>query len=162
MKSKINLSGLTIAAAALIVAFAGSVQAIPITRHAFTASQAARTSDQRNQTPSLATSATDSISSTSSKLSQSHARQRPDAGNLILPISDGLASRSDRGAYPAGHLHGPLLPPTPITLPPPSVIVTNSGGASQNSTSVPDGGVTAALLAGSLGGLVLLRKKLQA
>lgn len=165
MKSKINLSGITIGAAALMVGFAGSVQAIPITRHAFTASQSARSLAQVKTNPVLDIS-TAANSSKSSKV-KPHAGRKPVpgavAGDLILPISDGVAVTTDQGAYTEVLLNAPLLPDEPIKLPPPTVIVVTSNGvALQNGVGVPDGGVTAALLAGSLGGLVLLRKKFKA
>ncbi len=162
MKTKFNLSGLTVAAAALCVGFAGNVQAIPITLHDFRASQAVRAPDRGKQNQTLV-SLTTSISPRSSKAKPAQAHQKPGARNLILPISGGLTLSSSQGAFPARGLHAPLLPASPVNLPPPSItIVSSSGGATQNAAIVPDGGATAALMAGSLGSLVLLKKKLKA
>ena len=162
MKNKINLSGITIGAAALIVGFTGNVQAIPTTQHDFIASHPIRALGQSKQNPGVA-ALTTSVSSKSGKVKQAHLHQKPSARNLNFPISGGSKPIFGQGAYPLNDLHAPLLPASPVNLPPaPKPVVTGGAAPAGNAIAVPDGGATAALMAGSFGGLALLRKKLKA
>jgi hypothetical protein len=158
MKNKLNLPGFTIGAAALIVGFAGNVQAIPFTQHNFSASRAAHVPGRSTQSLSLASL---TASAAPNPVMARHARghHNPGAGIVNLPISIGLTPASSPGVFPVSVLHAPLLPIAPINLPPsPGLVATGAAGP----VEVLDGGATAALLAGSFGGLMLFRKKLKA
>ncbi|HXI69048.1 MAG TPA: VPDSG-CTERM sorting domain-containing protein [Verrucomicrobiae bacterium] len=166
MKHKVNLSGITIGAAALIVGLAGNVQAIPITHRVYHTSHVASASNQSNQNASLAslTAPIAPQASTTSHLvnaRQTRGRQKPAAGNLNLPISSGLTLGSSQGTLPVTVLTAPLLPVVPVNLPPAPVPVVTGAASAASPVGVPDGGATAAMMAGSFGGLALLRKKLK-
>ncbi len=148
---------MTIGAAALIVEFAGNIQAIPITQHDFSASQAMRASDRGRQNLSPA-GLTASISPWAVKVKPVRKHQKPGAGNLTLP----MILPSGQGAYLLSGLNAPLLPAAPMRFPIPPIRVTSGGGTPvQNATGVPDGGMMVTMLGASFSGLALLRENLK-
>ena len=162
MKTKYNLAGIGISsAAALFVALAGNVQAIPIGTHNPIAQKSLHASGQITQKNNLAT--TFLLSSSNQGKNAGGKKGGGSGKNSHHGVTTSPAPVTDQGAYPQSGLNAPLLPPVPVSLPQPPIIVASGGGnTAQNAVSVPDGGLTAAMVAGSLSGLALLRKKLKA
>ena len=146
---KINLAGFTIAgAAALLVALAGNVRAIPFTAHDEVVNSAISSQNLRSgQSDYEAALALDHgnrnqghVSPTAPILSRSARVQN----------TSQLGNSSPRISRPRKHGHGVEAPSPQSTGPNPPPV------------SVPDGGTTATMLGGVFCGLVLLEKKLKA
>ena len=161
----LNLTSLAIGTAALLVGLTGNVQAIPITLNDQIASQSARSLNQSQQNKnftSLATTPTSKVAKTKktsgSRKSNSGLLPRITRGGLVpvVPVVN-------PGVLPVGG----LTPGTPLPLPETVLTQPLSSGPSTltpqvDSTSAPDGGMTATLLGGTFCGLVFLRRKLKA
>jgi hypothetical protein len=146
---KINLAGFTmVGAAALYVALAGNVRAIPFTVHDDVVNSAIRSQNLLS-----------GQSDYEAALALDHGNRNQGHGNptaLILSTSARVQNTSRPGnsspriSRPRKHGHGVEAPsPQPTGQDPAPV-------------SVPDGGTTATMLGGVFCGLVLLKKKLKA
>jgi hypothetical protein len=146
---KINLAGFAmVGAAALFVALAGNVRAIPFTVHDDVVNAAIRSQNLLSgQSDYEAALALDHVNRNQGHVS-------PTA--LILSRSarvqntGQLGNSSPRISHPRKHGHGVETPPPQSTGPNPSPV------------SVPDGVTTATMLGGVFCGLALLEKKLKA
>lgn len=145
--------------AALFVGLAGTVQAIPITLRDHNAQQALHSLGQNSHNQSRV-SAAGSLLSGSVRSLNTGGQRSAGLGNLHrrghgVPVTD-------QGAYPISVLRAPITPVSPVRLPQAPIRVLGGGTASETPSAAPDGGTTAVMMAGSLCGLALLRKKLKA
>jgi VPDSG-CTERM motif len=161
MRKKINLAGVQIGAAALFVGLAGNIQAIPLTLHDYSTNQAVRALDQNRKNQSF-TSLAASLSPKPAKGKNVIVRRSSRLGNLPHPILGGLLPVAAQGTFPTGLGTTTTLPGLPVEILPQPLAPASAGTTkAPSAASVPDGGATAAMMAGSVFGLALLRKKLK-
>ena len=148
------------AAAALFAGLAENAQAIPMTARHPRVAPALNLSSPAQFRPASSGAAlsTTTVQTRSSVTRRGHGpRITPDTGSIVL--TPGLPV-DNTGAFPI------TIPPVfgnAITFIPSAhrPVMSNSVPTTQAGTSVPDGGSTAFLMAGSFLGLALLRKKLK-
>lgn len=163
MKNKINRTGYMIGATALFVGLAGNVQAVPHTLQDYNTSQAVGSAGQSKLSSGSASFKNTSLSKLT-KVKKGGKNVKNSSSNLTHPILGGLTplTLTSPTAFPAGSLNSgtrdlPLVTIIPNSLSASAALAAQSAGP----TNVPDGGATATMAGGALGGLLLLRKKLK-
>jgi hypothetical protein len=148
-RKKISLTGFTIAgAAALLVAVAGNVQAIPFTTHDEVGNAAIRSQSlQRGQSDYEMVLALD-------RGNRNQSLTSPSAFNVLMSTqvqnAGQLLNSTPRVSRPRRRGHNAVTTST------------QSNGNNPPPVTLPDGGSTAMMLGGVLYGFVLLEKKLKA
>jgi hypothetical protein len=161
MRKKINQTNFAITgAAALFVGLAGNVQAIPMPMHSQNVNEAVQAAARKEA----------ALLARSPRVPKVVAGSNPVASNVGparhgVPVTLSPLTIQHHPPHYVAHNGTPGLTPYVYTEPSTINLVLPQGGTvakvSSAAVGVPDGGPTAAMMAGALGGLVLLRKKLE-